>query len=64
MEFFDDFQGQRTGFDGLYTEVTAGLAWKPRFVETTPYINGGGLIIRPELRWDNNDESRAFNGRL
>ena len=61
VEFFDDFNGQRTGFDGLYTEITTGLAWKPRFAETTPYLNGGGLIIRPELRWDNNNESRAFN---
>ena len=51
VEFFDDFQGQRTGFDGLYTEVTGGLAFKYR----------PGLILRPELRWDENGESRAFN---
>ena len=28
VEVFDDFQGQRTGFNGLYTEVTGGLAFK------------------------------------
>ena len=61
VELFEDAQGQRTGFAGLYTEVTAGLAWKPRYAETTPYLNGGGLIIRPELRWDENGQSRAFN---
>jgi hypothetical protein len=50
LEFFDDAQGQRTGFKGLYTAVTAGLSFKPR----------KSIIIRPELRYDYNDESRPF----
>jgi hypothetical protein len=50
-EVFEDFEGQRTGFEGLYTEVTAGLAFKAR----------PGLIIRPELRWDSNGTARPFD---
>src|SRR5262249_17660166 len=29
LEFFDDAQGQRTGFPGLYTALTAGLTFQP-----------------------------------
>ncbi len=50
-ELFDDYEGSRTGFKGLYTEVTGGLAVKLR----------PGLIIRPELRYDWNGQARAFN---
>lgn len=50
LEFFDDAQGQRTGFEGLYMEITAGLAFKP----------WKSLIFRPEMRYDYNDESRPF----
>ena len=50
LEFFDDAQGQRTGFKGLYTAATAGLSFKPR----------KSVIIRPEVRYDYNDESRPF----
>lgn len=53
LEHFDDFQGQRTGFEGLYTELTAALPVKVR----------KGLIIRPELRVDYNHDSAAFSGR-
>jgi hypothetical protein len=53
LEFFDDFQGQRTGFAGLYTALTAGLNFKPR----------KDVIFRPELRYDYNDESRPFEGK-
>ena len=53
LEFFDDFQGQRTGFEGLYTTITAGLSWKPC----------RSIIMRPELRYDFNNESRPFNNR-
>jgi len=50
LEFYDDAQGQRTGFSGLYTALTAGLTFKPyRF-----------LTIRPELRYDYNPDSRPF----
>ncbi len=48
LEFFDDVQGQRTGFAGLYTAGTAGLTYKPR-----PW-----LWLRPEVRVDYNGESR------
>jgi hypothetical protein len=53
LEFFDDFQGQRTGFAGLYTALTAGLNFKPR----------KDIIFRPELRYDYNEESRPFEGK-
>ncbi len=52
LEFFDDPQGQRTGFTGLYTALTTGLTFKPQ-----PW-----LYLRPEVRYDYNDESRAFTG--
>jgi hypothetical protein len=50
LEFFDDAQGQRTGFPGLYSALTAGVTFKPR----------PAVIFRPELRYDYNDESRPF----
>lgn len=53
MEFFDDVNGNRTGFPGLYTAGTAGLNFQLR----------KGIICRPEIRYDYNDESRPFQGR-
>ena len=44
---FEDTSGFRTGFKGLYTEVTYGVAYKPC----------NGLIIRPSIRYDNNSKS-------
>ncbi len=53
LEFFDDEQGQRTGFAGLYTDLTAGVTFKPR-----PWV-----LFRPELRYDYNDQSRPFENK-
>jgi hypothetical protein len=53
VEFFDDEQGQRTGFAGLYTALTTGVNFKPR----------PGIIFRPEVRYDYNGESRPFEGK-
>lgn len=53
FENYDDFQGQRTGFQGLYTAATAGLAFKLR----------KGLTVRTELRYDYNRESAPFEGK-
>ncbi len=53
LEFFDDVQGERTQFPGLYTALTTGLTFKP-----WPW-----LIVRPELRYDNNGESRPFDDK-
>ncbi|HZZ78030.1 MAG TPA: outer membrane beta-barrel protein, partial [Gemmataceae bacterium] len=53
LEFFDDAQGQRTGSRGLYTAATFGLNWQLR----------KGIILRPEVRYDDNDTSRPFDGR-
>jgi len=53
LEFFDDVQGERTGFPGLYTAFTAGLTLK---LCTS-------IIVRPELRYDNNAESRPFEDK-
>lgn len=52
-EVFDDAQGVRTGFAGLYTEVTYGIAWQPK----------PGLIFRPSVRYDNNANSTPFEGK-
>jgi hypothetical protein len=53
LEFFDDIDGNRTGFPGLYTALTAGVNFKPR----------PAIIFRPELRYDYNGESRPFENK-
>jgi hypothetical protein len=53
LEFFNDSQGQRTGFEGLYTALTAGVTFKPI----------KDLWLRPELRYDYNNDSRPFEGK-
>ncbi len=50
FELFDDPQGGRTGFKGLYTAVTGGVTFKPR----------KSVWVRPELRYDYNSDSRPF----
>jgi hypothetical protein len=50
LGLFDDPQGERTGFPGLYTQLTTGLNIRPR----------RDITIRPELRWNNNNETAAF----
>jgi hypothetical protein len=50
LEFFDDEQGQRTGFPGLYSALTAGITLRPY----------KWMVVRPELRYDFNDRSRPF----
>jgi hypothetical protein len=52
LEFFNDAQGQRTGFEGLYTALTAGVQFQPIKAVT----------LRPELRYDYNGQSRPFEG--
>jgi hypothetical protein len=53
LEVFDDFEGQRTGFEGVYCGATAGFQLKP-----CPWI-----AVRPELRYDYNKDSRPFEGK-
>jgi Putative beta-barrel porin-2, OmpL-like. bbp2 len=53
LEFFDDPQGQRTGFAGLYSALTLGLNYQP----------STSVIFRPEIRYDVNDRSRPFDDR-
>lgn len=53
LEFFEDAQGERTGFSGLYTALTAGLAFRPV----------KDVLFRPEIRYDYNEESRPFEGK-
>jgi hypothetical protein len=53
LEFFDDFQGVRTGFEGLYTAITTGLQYRPN----------KHVLILPELRYDYNSESRPFEDK-
>lgn len=50
LELFDDAQGQRTQFKGLYTAWTNGLQFRP----------SQRLLIRPEVRFDYNGVSRPF----
>jgi len=52
-EDFDDFQGQRTGFAGLYNAVTGGFVFR---------LNPS-MWIRPEARYDYNFESTPFEGK-
>jgi hypothetical protein len=52
LETFDDFEGQRTGFEGLYSAATIGLQIKPN----------KSVMIRPEIRYDYNGYSRPFEG--
>jgi len=52
-EVFNDQQGARTGFAGLYSEVTYGLTWKAM----------DGLLVRPSIRYDNNSQSAPFEGK-
>lgn len=52
LELFDDAQGQRTQFPGLYTAVTTGASIQL----------GRRLLMRPELRFDYNGLSRPFEG--
>jgi hypothetical protein len=53
LEFFDDAQGQRTNFPGLYTALTLGLSFTPR----------KEITIRPEIRYDYNEQSRPFEDK-
>jgi hypothetical protein len=53
LEFWDDPQGQRTGFRGLYWALTAGVNFHPR----------KDLVFRPELRYDCNEQTRPFQGQ-
>jgi hypothetical protein len=50
---FDDIDGQRTGFRGLYTVVTGGIQFRLR----------KDVIIRPEVRYDYNGRSQPFEGK-
>jgi hypothetical protein len=50
-EFFDDRQGQRTGFAGLYNSFTIGSTWKPK----------DWLMVRPEVRYDHHNDARPFD---
>jgi hypothetical protein len=53
LEFFDDVQGQRTQYKGLYDAITTGVTYKP-----CSY-----LMLRPEIRFDYNNNSHAFEGK-
>jgi hypothetical protein len=53
LEFFNDSQGQRTGFEGLYTAWTMGMTFKPI----------KALWLRPELRYDYHNAARPFEGK-
>jgi hypothetical protein len=53
FELFNDTQGFRTGFKGLYTDVAYNLAYQPT----------RGLILRPGVRYDHNNTSAPFEGK-
>jgi hypothetical protein len=53
LEFFDDAQGQRTGFPGLYSALTTGLSFRPT----------KAVIFRPEVRYDYNNESHPYEDK-
>lgn len=53
LEYFDDGEGNRTGFAGEYRTSTLGFTWKPE----------RWLTVRPELRFDDHDGAAPFEGR-
>jgi hypothetical protein len=53
QEFFDDNDGVRTGFAGLYSGTTLGVAFNPF----------RALIVRPSVRYDHNFDTGAFEGK-
>jgi hypothetical protein len=53
LELFEDFQGQRTGFSGLYSALTVGVQFRLR----------REIIFRPELRYDYNYHSAPFEAK-
>jgi len=53
LEFFGDPQGWKTGFQGTYVALTAGVSYRPI----------KDVILRPELRYDYHTESRPFEGK-
>lgn len=53
LEFFDDLQGQRTGFAGLYTALAGMMAYRPV----------KWLQLRQELRYDYHSETAPFEGK-
>lgn len=53
LEFFDDVQGQRTGFAGLYSALAGVLAYRPV----------KWLQLRQELRYDYHTETAPFEGK-
>ena len=53
VELFNDPQGDRTGAAGLYTSGTVGVNYRPT----------SWLILRPEVRYDHNNGSGAFEGK-
>jgi Putative beta-barrel porin-2, OmpL-like. bbp2 len=50
---FDDEQGQRTGFSGLYSALTVGLSFRPC----------KAIILRPEIRYEYNGDSRPYEDK-
>jgi hypothetical protein len=52
-EVFEDTKGFRTGFRGVYTELTYGVAYAPV----------RGVIFRPSVRYDHNNSTAAFGGK-
>lgn len=52
VEYFDDIDGNRTGYRGLYTATTLGLNYQAT----------KSLILRQEVRYDINNESTPFEG--
>ena len=53
LERFDDHQGNRTGFAGVYDTVTLCATWKAT----------KALTLRPEVRYDHHDGAAPFEGR-
>lgn len=53
LEFFDDFQGQRTGFPGLYVAPAGVVAYRPV----------KWLQLRQEIRYDYHTQTAPFEGK-
>jgi hypothetical protein len=51
FEVFGDTQGQRTGYEGIFYAATYGVQFRPT----------DSIIIRPEIRYDYNGYTKAFD---
>ena len=63
VELFYDPQGNRTGAAGLYSSGTVSSGTVSSGTVGVSYRPTSWLILRPEVRYDHNNGSGAFEGK-